>query len=465
VTEFADSTAKDGLPSRNVTEGVHNALHRVFYFAMGLSEEDIHRPFIAVVTASDDSIEGAPRLEEAARQVKAGVWSAQGIPREVRTISGGAGVAQQPTAGLWSMVTRELIADSAELVVRGHSYDGMVGIGATMSALAGLGMAAYRLDVPSVVIPVLPETRHATAFGDRVPAEAAFALALQAIGLAPRGSAGTADGGSDRVDWSDLGRTVMALVEERAHSRWTLVPELLAEAVRVLARVGAPAEAFLHLLSIASEAGVAADLLEFDAWVRDPNPGGSGPAGTSRVLTGALAPDAAIATNDTAASCVSGPARTFESAAEALAFLRRDTWSGEVVVVRGQGPHGRGGFPVLDLFASTDPSEWPQEPVAVVTDGLLPRRAGLLGVSAVGPDFADDGPIADVEDGDVITVDVGRGTLDVVRSPVTSERVLQQAVTAELPVVWKYRQTVGPARYGAVTHGGARAEIVAYRDL
>ena len=143
---------KSKLPSRHVTEGPERAPHRSFYHAMGMTEADIHRPLIGVVTSWNETAPCNIALSRQAKVVKEGVKAAGGTPREFTTITVTDGIAMGHQGMKSSLVSREIIADSVELTMRGHCYDAMVGVAGCDKSLPGLMMAMLRLNVPSVFL-------------------------------------------------------------------------------------------------------------------------------------------------------------------------------------------------------------------------------------------------------------------------------------------------------------------------
>src|SRR5512145_516775 len=141
---------KSRLPSRHVTEGPARAPHRSYYYAMGLSREQIHQPFVGVATCWNEAAPCNISLMRQAQAVKQGVTAANGTPREFCTITVTDGIAMGHQGMKASLVSREVIADSIELTMRGHCYDAMVGIAGCDKSLPGTMMAMLRLNVPSV---------------------------------------------------------------------------------------------------------------------------------------------------------------------------------------------------------------------------------------------------------------------------------------------------------------------------
>ena len=141
---------KSRLPSRHVTEGPERAPHRSFLYAMGLTEEEIHRPLVGVVTCWNETAPCNITLKRQSAVAKEGVNTAGGTPREFTTITVTDGIAMGHEGMKSSLVSRDLISDSVELTMRGHCYDAMVGIAGCDKSLPGLMMSMVRLNVPSV---------------------------------------------------------------------------------------------------------------------------------------------------------------------------------------------------------------------------------------------------------------------------------------------------------------------------
>src|SRR5665213_1363836 len=141
---------KSKLPSRHVTIGPSRAPHRSYYYAMGMTEQEIAQPFVGVVTTWNEAAPCNISLARQAQVVKRGVKAAGGTPREFTTITVTDGIAMGHAGMRSSLVSREVIADSTELTMRGHSYDALVGIAGCDKSLPGLMMSMLRLNVPAV---------------------------------------------------------------------------------------------------------------------------------------------------------------------------------------------------------------------------------------------------------------------------------------------------------------------------
>src|SRR5208337_4843843 len=140
---------KSQLPSRHVTVGADRAPHRSYYYAMGLTEEEIAQPFVGVVSCWNEAAPCNIALMRQAQSAKRGVKEAGGTPREFCTITVTDGIAMGHQGMKSSLVSREVIADSTELTVRGHCYDGIVGVAGCDKSLPGLMMAMIRLNIPA----------------------------------------------------------------------------------------------------------------------------------------------------------------------------------------------------------------------------------------------------------------------------------------------------------------------------
>src|SRR6476661_7658348 len=146
----AKTKLKDRLPSRHVTEGPERAPHRSYYYAMGLTTAQIHQPFVGVASCWNEAAPCNIALMRQAQAAKKGVAASGGTPREFTTITVTDGMAMGHAGMKSSLVSREVIADSIELTVRGHCYDAIVGLAGCDKSLPGVMMAMLRLNVPSV---------------------------------------------------------------------------------------------------------------------------------------------------------------------------------------------------------------------------------------------------------------------------------------------------------------------------
>jgi dihydroxy-acid dehydratase len=290
---------KSKLPSRHVTEGPERAPHRSYYYAMGLSEREIHQPFVGVATCWNEAAPCNIALSRQAQAVKHGVKAAGGTPREFVTITVTDGIAMGHAGMKSSLVSRDVIADSVELTMRGHCYDALVGLAGCDKSLPGMMMAMVRLNVPSVFIyggSILPGRirgrdvtvqdvfeavgRHgsgkmtdtelyelecvacpsAGSCGGQFTANT-MACVSEAIGLALPGSAGAPAPYESRDALCEAsGQVVMDLLAHRIRPRDIVTRKSLENAATVVAASGGSTNAGLHLPAIAHEAGIDFDL-------------------------------------------------------------------------------------------------------------------------------------------------------------------------------------------------------------
>ena len=286
---------KSRLPSRHVTDGPSRAPHRSYYYAMGLSEEEIAQPFVGVATCWNEAAPCNIALNRQAQAVKLGVKHANGTPREFTTITVTDGIAMGHEGMRSSLASREAIADTVELTMRGHCYDAIVGLAGCDKSLPGMMMAMVRLNVPSVFIyggSILPgrlDGKDVTvqdvfeAVGqhqagnmsdealrtlERVACPSAgacggqftantMACVSEAIGLALPNSSGAPAPYESRDQYGVAsGEAVMALLEKNIRARDVVTLKSLQNAARVVACTGGSTNAGLHLPAIAHEAGI-----------------------------------------------------------------------------------------------------------------------------------------------------------------------------------------------------------------
>ncbi|CAN5763832.1 dihydroxy-acid dehydratase [soil metagenome] len=299
---------KSKLPSRHVTEGPSRAPHRSYYYAMGLGEAEIHQPFVGVATCWNEAAPCNIALSRQAQAVKLGVKAAMGTPREFTTITVTDGIAMGHEGMRSSLASREAIADTVELTMRGHCYDALVGLAGCDKSLPGMMMAMVRLNVPSVFVyggSILPGRldgrdvtvqdvfeavgRHqagemSTGELERLEAVACpsagacggqftantMACVSEAIGLALLNSAGAPAPYESRDQFCTAsGVAVMALLDRGIRPRDIVTREALQNAARVVACTGGSTNAGLHLPAIAHEAGIDFDLADVCAIFRD----------------------------------------------------------------------------------------------------------------------------------------------------------------------------------------------------
>ena len=293
---------KSRMPSRHVTIGPERAPHRAFLYSMGLSDEQIAQPLVGVATTWNEAAPCNISLARQAQSVKKGVAAAHGTPREFTTITVTDGIAMGHAGMKSSLVSREVIADSVELTMRGHCYDALVGLAGCDKSLPGLMMAMLRLNVPSVFMyggSILPgrfkgkdvtignvfEAVGAHNVGNLSDEELhelecvacpssgscgglftanTMACVSEAIGLALPGSAGAPAPYDSRDKYAEAsGEAVMALIRRNLRPRDIVTRKAIENAAMVVTAAGGSTNGGLHLPAIANEAGIDFDLHAF----------------------------------------------------------------------------------------------------------------------------------------------------------------------------------------------------------
>ena len=310
---------KSKLPSRYVSVGPERAPHRSYYYAMGMTEEEINQPLVGVVTTWNEAAPCNITLDRQAKAAKQGVAEHSGSPREFTTITVTDGIAMGHQGMKSSLVSREVIADSIELTVRGHCYDALVGLAGCDKSLPGVMMAMARLNVPSVfmyggsILPGRFRDRDVTVQDvfEAVGAHAAgnmsdedlhelecvacpsagscggqftantMACVSEAIGLAIPGSAGAPAPYETRDEYAyHSGRVVMELLKTNLRPRDILTRKAFENAATVVAASGGSTNAGLHLPAMAAECGIefdlhdVAEIFKKTPYIADLKPGG-----------------------------------------------------------------------------------------------------------------------------------------------------------------------------------------------
>ena len=567
---------KSRLPSRHVSVGPERAPHRSYYYAMGLSEEEIARPFVGIASAGNDSAPCNTTLDPQANICRKGVEEGGGMPRRFNTITVTDGIAMGHQGMKSSLVSREVIADSVELSVRGHCYDALVGFAGCDKSLPGMMMAMLRLNVPSIFVyggSILPGTYkgHDVTVVDVFEAVGQYAsgncplkelTALEkvacpghgacggqftantmacvgeAIGLSlPNSNMTPAPYKSREEIAMAAGRQVMALLERNLRPRDICTRAAFENAARVVAATGGSTNAALHLPAMAQEAGIQFDLFDVaeifksTPYIADLKPGGRyvakdmheaggvymamktlldggfidpepmtvtgrtlgenieevtwnpdqkvfyafsdpiTPTGGVVGLKGSLAPEGAIVkVAGMERLQFTGPARCFDCEEDAFAAVEaREIAEGSVIVIRYEGPKGGPGMREMLSTTAALYGQGMGEKVALITDGRFSGATRGFCIGHVGPEAAEGGPIALIEDGDTIAIDAEAGTIDLL----VDAAILDERRKAWQPrrhdyqsgALWRYAQNVGAARSGAVTHPGGARETHMFADI
>lgn len=573
---------KSKLPSRYITqlhgcEGRRTMLENLK--TEGYPEgcgPGLDNPLVCVVDTGNESAPCNIDLPKQATFAKKGVRAAGGTPFGVSTITVTDGIAMGHQGMKASLMSREVIADSVELSVRGHCYDAIVGIAGCDKSLPGLMMAMVRLNVPSVFMyggSILPgrfkgkdvtiidvfegvgkndsgqmsdeDLRALTkaacpssgACGGQFTANT-MACVSEAIGLALPGSAGAPAPYEDRYQYATAsGKAVMECLKQNIRPRDIVTRQALENAATIVAATGGSTNGALHLPAIAHECGIDFDLHDVGKifhktpYITDLKPGGKyvakdlyevggiqvvlkelyengfihgdcltvtgktmaenlkhvifpekqdviyrvatplSPTGGVVTLKGNLAPEGAIVKIAGMKQLKhTGPARCFDSEEEAYAAVQHRKYEkGDVLVIRYEGPKGGPGMREMLSTTAALYGQGMGETVALITDGRFSGGTRGFCIGHIGPEAAVGGPIALLQDGDIITIDALQGTIDVQ----VSDEVLSKRRKAWKPretaypsgALWKYAQLVGPAEKGAVTHPGGKAGGIAYADI
>jgi len=567
---------KSRLPSRHVSVGPERAPHRSYYYAMGLTEAEIARPFVGIASAGNDSAPCNTTLDAQANAARKGVEQGGGMPRRFNTITVTDGIAMGHQGMKSSLVSREVIADSVELSVRGHCYDALVTFAGCDKSLPGMMMAMLRLNVPSIFVyggSILPGRFHGKdvsvkdvfevvgryaagtcplsevhelervacpghgACGGQYTANT-MACVGEAIGLSlPNSNMVPAPYSTREQIAVAAGAQVMELLARNLRPRDICTRQAFENAARIVAATGGSTNGALHLPAMAHEAGIDFDLFDVaeifktTPYCADLQPGGQflardmydaggvymlmktllaegflhgdcmtvtgktlgenidqvtwnpdqkviydartpiTPTGGVIGLRGSLAPEGAIVKVAGLHHLqFEGPARVFDCEEDTFrAVENREIQEGEVLIIRYEGPKGGPGMREMLSTTAALYGLGMGEKVALITDGRFSGATRGFCIGHVGPEAADGGPIALVENGDRIRIDAEAGTIDLL----VADGVLAERRKAWQPrtndyqagALWRYAQNVGPAYKGAVTHPGARAETHVYADI
>ncbi len=567
---------KSKLPSRHVSVGPERAPHRSYYYAMGLTEEEIARPFVGIASAGNDSAPCNTTLDHQADVARGGVEEGGGMPRRFNTITVTDGIAMGHQGMKSSLVSREVIADSVELSVRGHCYDSLLGFAGCDKSLPGMMMAMLRLNVPSIFVyggSILPgryQGRDGTvvdvfeivgkyaagacpieevtelekaacpghgACGGQYTANT-MACVAEAIGLSlPNSNMAPAPYSTRDQVAHAAGVQVMELLARNIRPRDICTREAFENAARIVAATGGSTNGALHLPAMAHEAGIeltlfdVAEFFKSTPYMADLKPGGNyvakdmyeaggvymlmksmlgegllhgncltvtgktlgenideitwnpdqkviypasaplSPTGGVVGLRGSLAPDGAIVkVAGMARLQFTGPAQVFDCEEDAFAAVEaREIREGSVVVIRYEGPKGGPGMREMLSTTAALYGQGMGEKVALITDGRFSGATRGFCIGHVGPEAAECGPIALVEEGDEISIDASVGTIDLnVAADVLAARKAKwqpRKTDYQSGALWRYAQNVGPAWQGAVTHPGASQETHVFADI
>jgi dihydroxy-acid dehydratase len=550
--------------SPTVTDGPQRAPQRAFFRSMGLTDEDIYKPWVGVASTWNEATPCNLTLDRQAKAVKQGVTQAGGTPREFVTIAVSDGIGMGHEGMKASLVSREVIADSIELMMHAHGYDALVGLAGCDKSLPGTLMAMARLNLPSVFLyggTILPgkfQGRDVTIIdvyegvgkfaNGTMTAEELYELecaacpsagscggqftantmacVAEALGMALPGSGAAPAIETARDDYAArCGSAVMALLEKDLRPKQILTREAFENAVAIAACTGGSTNIFLHLPAIAHEAGVKLTLEDIERVCHrtphfvDMTPGGKytavdlynvggapailkslldngllhgdcltvtgkthrenlkdfkvpgaeqdvilppskpiRPTGGLKMLKGNFAPEGCVIKVAGIKNLQHrGPARCFNSEDECMAAVQAlKIQKGDVVIIRYEGPKGGPGMREMLAVTAAIYGQGLGYDTCLITDGRFSGGTRGLCIGHVGPEAQVGGPIALVQDGDIIAVDADAGTitLEVSDAELAKRKAAWQPRPTAYPsgVLAKYAKLVGPACNGAVTH-------------
>ena len=563
---------KDELPSSEVTQGADRAPHRAMFRAMGFDDEDLSSPMIGVANPAADITPCNVHLDDVAASAIEGVEDGGGMPIEFGTITISDAISMGTEGMKASLISREVITDSVELVAFGERMDGLVTIGGCDKNMPGMMMAAIRTDLPSVflyggsIMPGEHEGREVTiqnvfegvgavADGEMDPEELdemerhacpgagscggmftanTMSSISETLGFAPLGSASPPAEDESRYEVAyESGELAVEAVRDGRRPSDFLSRESFENAIALQVAVGGSTNAVLHLLALAAEAGIDLEVEDFNEISRrtpkiaDLQPGGKkvmndlheaggvpvvlrellsadllhGDAltvtgetmteaidridpprieeldadflhtvddpiherGAIRILTGNLAPEGAVI-KITGEDHLhhEGPVRVFEDEEDAMAYVQEghvDT--GDVLCIRNEGPQGGPGMREMLGVTSAVAGQGHADDVALFTDGRFSGATRGLSIGHVAPEAYVGGPIAALEDGDTVTIDIDDLELSVDLTDEEIEARLEEydpEPAYESGVLAKYGQAFDSAANGAVTNPAAKRD-------
>jgi dihydroxy-acid dehydratase len=548
--------------SRALTEGPERAAARAYLKGIGYDDEALSKPIVAVANTWIETMPCNFHLRALGAKVKEGIRAAGGTPMELNTIAISDGITMGTAGMRASLVSREVIADSIELVCDAHMFDAVIAISGCDKTIPGTVMALCRLNVPSVMLyggSILPGQYH----GEQVTIQEVFeavgahaagritdeelteledvaspgagacggqftantmAMAFEVLGISPAGFSMVPATHPRKAEVArDAGRLVMDVLRRGQRPSDIITRDSLENAIAGIACSGGSTNGVLHLLAVAKEIGVELSIDDFDRisartpLLCDLKPGGRfvapdlyeaggvplvlsrlkdagllhadaqtvtgrsvgehadearetegqrvvrplgdpiKPTGGLAILRGNLAPEGCVvklAGHERLAH--TGPARVFESEEDAMAAVTAGSiGSGDVVVIRNEGPAGGPGMREMLAVTAALVGEGLGEEVALITDGRFSGATHGLMAGHIAPESVRGGPIGIVRDGDQITLDVETRRLDVALSDEEIEARVREYRPPKQPAagvaLTKYARLVSSASQGAIT--------------
>jgi len=548
--------------SKTLTEGPDRAPARAMLRAVGLVDEDFDKPLIAVANTWSEVTPCNYHLRELAASVKQGIREAGGTPIEFNTIVVSDGISMGTEGMKASLISREVVADSIELAVRGHLFDGVIALSGCDKTIPGCVMALARLNLPSLMLyggSIMPGEFHgkpvsiqdvfeavgshargkmsteeltelerracpgAGACGGQFTANT-MAIAFEFLGMSPMGFNGIPALDPKKHEVSkECGKLLINMLKKNLRPSDIITRPALENAIAAIATTGGSTNGVLHLLSIAHELSVPLNIDDFDTINRrvpllaDLKPGGQymaadlyqaggtplvakwlleaghlqgdqitvtgrtlkeeaasaketpgqhvlhtvadpiKPSGGLVILKGNLAPEGCVVKVAGHKKLThKGPAKVFECEEDAFKVVQQGgIEAGDVVVIRYEGPQGGPGMREMLGVTSAIVGAGLGESVALLTDGRFSGATHGLMAGHVAPEAAKGGPIAAVQNGDIIHMDITNRRLDVE----LSDQDIQTRLTQWTPpkphytsgVMAKYAKLVSSASQGAVT--------------
>lgn len=547
-----------------MTKGPERAPHRSLLKADGFTDNELEKPIIGIANSFNEIIPGHIHLDKLAQSVKAGIYAAGGTPVEFNTIGVCDGIAMNHEGMKYSLPSRELIADSVEIMAMSHPFDGLVLMASCDKIVPGMLIAAARLNIPSIFLsggPMLPGRIKGKELGldkifeavgryksggmteeelrgyecDVCPGAGSCAGMFtantmcnlsEALGMALPLNGCVPAVYSERV-WlaKETGRIAVQLVEKNIKPRDIMTKDAFYNAIAVDMALGGSTNSALHIPAIAYYADVDITLEDFDrlagkvphltsiapagphhvldlyyaggvpaimselrkeklvstkqmtvygkplgkmlddikAKINDPSvirPIGNPvhKAGSLAVLTGNIAPDGSIVKQAAVAEEMlrhSGPARVFNSEEEAFqAIINRNIQEGDVLVIRFEGPKGGPGMREMLSPTSALAGMGMDKSVALITDGRFSGATRGSAIGHVSPEAAANGPIAIIEEGDIIEIDIPNKKLNLKVSQEEIQRRISQLPEFEAKIksgyLARYASMVSSADKGAV---------------
>jgi dihydroxy-acid dehydratase len=553
------------LRSRNTISGPARAPHRAMYKAMGLNDLDLSRPLVAVSSTCNESTPCNIHLGKLAQLTKKGVSEAGCTPREFTTIAVSDGIAMGHEGMKASLVSREIIADSIEIMMIAHQYDAIIGIAGCDKSLPGTLMGMARVNMPAIFLyggTILPgrwnncdvtiqdvyEAVGAYEVGklslqqltdlENVACPSAgscggmytantMASVSEALGISLPGSASSPAESENRRNISEkTGKSISLLIENNIRPRDILSFEAFENAISIVNAIGGSTNAVLHLMAIANELGIKLQIKDFERirkhtpHIADMRPGGKyvmadldriggiqvvlrkllslgvlngntltvtgetmrenisllrvppdgnaarivrtvgqplNTEGTLKILTGSLAPEGAvIKIADLKDTKFRGKAKVFNSEEAAfVAISDRKINPGDVLVIRYEGPKGGPGMREMLSATAALVGQGISDRVVMVTDGRFSGATRGQMIGHVSPEAMVGGPICLVKNGDLISIDIKQGKLDLVisRSEIKERKKKWKPIRPRYKcgALAKYASLVGSASEGAIT--------------